>query len=278
MKQQVVSFSGGRTSAYMCKLVKDLHPDTDFIFMDTGAEHPKTYEFIRNVDKEFNLNLTCLRAKFSMEYRVGVTYKEVTIEDIGYDLSIWGDMLEKYSTPYNPSGGFCTDKLKNTVFYKYCNDKYGKGEYDTWIGIRSDETRRAKEKEGVRYLCEISDFDKEDIKDFWSEMPFDLEIESDWLGNCVFCIKRGVNKIALAIKDEPKLAQDFIDLIASDKVRNIPERKCTKYQMYRGQTSLEQIRDMYKDKTREDILSTIRRSKAVDSVCSESCEAIGMSM
>jgi len=45
MKQIVVSFSGGRTSAYLCSLIKGLHPDAVFVFMDTGAEHPETYDF-----------------------------------------------------------------------------------------------------------------------------------------------------------------------------------------------------------------------------------------
>lgn len=46
---QVISFSGGRTSAFMTLEVLKIHPDAEVIYMDTGAEHPKTYEFIRKV-------------------------------------------------------------------------------------------------------------------------------------------------------------------------------------------------------------------------------------
>lgn len=36
--KKVVSFSGGRTSAYLCYLMKEMHGDeVDFIYMDTGA-------------------------------------------------------------------------------------------------------------------------------------------------------------------------------------------------------------------------------------------------
>jgi 3'-phosphoadenosine 5'-phosphosulfate sulfotransferase (PAPS reductase)/FAD synthetase len=47
--KKVVSFSGGRTSAYLCKIMIDKFgkDNVDFIYMDTGAEHPKTYEFIK---------------------------------------------------------------------------------------------------------------------------------------------------------------------------------------------------------------------------------------
>ena len=52
MKQMVVSFSGGRTSAYLCSLIKKLHPNAVFVFMDTGAEHPATYDFVRQCNEK----------------------------------------------------------------------------------------------------------------------------------------------------------------------------------------------------------------------------------
>lgn len=36
--KNVVSFSGGRSSAYLVHEVQKIHPDADFIFMDTGAK------------------------------------------------------------------------------------------------------------------------------------------------------------------------------------------------------------------------------------------------
>lgn len=37
MKHQVISFSGGRTSAYMTLEVLKIHHDAEVIFMDTGG-------------------------------------------------------------------------------------------------------------------------------------------------------------------------------------------------------------------------------------------------
>ncbi|HGX5093062.1 TPA: hypothetical protein ACNE1A_004832, partial [Escherichia coli] len=84
-------------------------------------------------------------------------------------------------------GAFCTDRLKLIPFTKYCDNHFGRGNYITWLGIRADEPRRLKPKSGVRYLAELSDFDKSDVIRWWRKQPFDLQIP-EHLGNCVFCI------------------------------------------------------------------------------------------
>ena len=61
----VVSFSGGRTSAflvYLMEMERHLYgADVHYVFMDTGAEHPKTYEFVRNLVTRWNIPLVCIR-------------------------------------------------------------------------------------------------------------------------------------------------------------------------------------------------------------------------
>ncbi|EAK8505588.1 TPA: phosphoadenosine phosphosulfate reductase family protein, partial [Neisseria gonorrhoeae] len=50
----VVSFSGGRTSAYLLWLMEQKRragKDVHYVFMDTGCEHPMTYRFVREVVK-----------------------------------------------------------------------------------------------------------------------------------------------------------------------------------------------------------------------------------
>jgi len=141
--KKVVSFSGGRTSAYLCKVMIDKfgRDNVDFIFMDTGAEHPKTYEFIRKVNDEFGLNLVCLRGDFSRPLGGGVHYDVVDINSLKPDLVPYKEMMAKYGVPYI-GGMFCTDRMKLKPFQKYCNDTYGKNNYETWLGIRFDESAR----------------------------------------------------------------------------------------------------------------------------------------
>lgn len=266
----VVSFSGGRTSAYLVHLMREADPDTEFIFMDTGAEHPKTYEFIRNIVKNWKIKLTCLRVIPDPEMNKPSTYEILSTEKIGPDLEPWKRMLRKYGHPY-VGGAFCTDRMKTVPFIKYCDEKFGRGNYTTWLGMRIDEPKRITPKPGIRYLAEISEFEKQDVIEWWRNQPFNLEIQ-EHLGNCVFCIKKSLQKVALATKDEPLLADKFIQTLhdfdtKSDKV------------MYRNNTSLEQVIALFSAVGRDDLASRMKSMRQYDTgSCSESCEAFGGQM
>lgn len=272
----VVSFSGGRTSAYLVHLMEQKRKlegwDVKYLFMDTGAEHPKTYEFVRNVVNHFGIDLVCLRTKFNPELGKANSFDVINLEDCTNDLKPWKDMLSKYGTPYNPGGAFCTDRMKLVPFKKYCDQNFGKGNYKTWLGIRADEPKRLKPREDAEYLASISDFEKEDILDWWKEQPFDLDIP-EHLGNCVFCIKKGLNKVALAAKDEPDLAIQFTEILESDRVRVVEQRKSPSLEMYRGKNSLTTVIKSYDQISRDELAASLRGAKRFESgSCSESCE------
>lgn len=277
--RKVVSFSGGRTSAYLCKLMIDKFgkDNVDFIYMDTGAEHPKTYEFIRKVDEYLALDLVCLRGGFSTPLGKGGGYTVVDVSEIKCDLIPICGYSKKYGTP-TVAGASCTSRMKEEVHDKYCNEKYGKGNYETWIGIRADEPRRLKgigKRADLRYMAEITDAEKQDVLDFWEEQPFDLGV-NEHLGNCVFCVKKGANKLALAARDEPLLYKDWLKMI--DRANDRPDltKKPPKEIMYRNKKSLISIVDSYKNHTRSEIQQTIRSMRSMDSgSCSESCEVFG---
>ncbi|AUR89727.1 hypothetical protein NVP1131O_58 [Vibrio phage 1.131.O._10N.222.49.A8] len=320
--KKVVSFSGGRTSAYLCYLMKERYGDeVDFIYMDTGAEHPKTYEFIRNVNREFNLNLTCLRTDFDTPLGKGNSYHIVDIDDIKPDLKPLSEMTSKYGVPYI-GGMFCTDRMKLVPFTKYCQEKYGRGNFETWLGIRADEPARVfgsklykslkeiialddedlikmystnhidregffvmeecievelfneicrRKTSGIRYMAEISEFKREDVLDFWSKMPFDLDIP-EHLGNCVFCPKKSNLKLAAAQRDEPEFYHNFLEMIYSDSVRH-DEKTGHWSKMYRGKQSLESLIATFDGSTGDEIKARMRGAKMTDAgSCSESCE------
>ena len=55
-----ISFSGGRTSAYMLWRVLQAHDmslpnDVKVIFCNTGKEHEATLDFVRDIEKQFNI-------------------------------------------------------------------------------------------------------------------------------------------------------------------------------------------------------------------------------
>lgn len=268
--KNVVSLSGGRTSAYLAHLMKDRDPETEFIFMDTGAEHPKTYEFIRNIIKYWKIKLTCLRVIPNPEMNKPSTYEILSASQIGPDLEPWKRMLRKYGHPY-VGGAFCTDRMKTVPFIKYCDERFGRGNYTTWLGMRIDEPKRTTPKPGIRYLAEISDFEKQDVIDWWRDQSFDLEIQ-EHLGNCVFCIKKSIQKVALAAKDEPELAANFIHTLQSFDVK--PDKV-----MYRSNNSLEQVIALFSDTGRDELASRMTSMRQYDTgSCSESCEAFSGQM
>ncbi|WP_333617285.1 phosphoadenosine phosphosulfate reductase family protein [Mixta calida] len=327
----VVSFSGGRTSAFLVRKMLELDPKTEFIFMDTGAEHPKTYDFIREVVHNWKINLTCLRLIPNDELGRANSYEVVDVADIQHDMIPWVRMMKKYGLPY-VTGPFCTDRMKLGPFRKYCNEKFGKGNYTTWLGMRADEPARIWGQEilsvlrrmkmddyeirilyqelsekgeqhqmveylsdrylldtvnarrisdrimkmrglNQRFLAEVSDFDKEDILNWWKQQPFDLQIE-EHLGNCVFCIKKSLSKIALAMRDAPDLLTQFDAAIRSEGVREVSTGQPVISSMYRNSNSLETIKSVFSHMSREDIATTIKGNKAYDAgSCSESCEA-----
>lgn len=341
-KTNIVSLSGGRTSGYMAYLMKSLCDKSgepvEYVFCDTGAEHPKTYDFIRSIANNFGIKITCLRPVFSEVIGVGVEYSVVDINEIGYDLSIFKSMMAAYGAPYNPGGGMCTDKLKTVAFAKYCNEVHGKGNYYTWIGYRSDEAKRAwghklytrliqygfdsetsgelmvdalaqsdlagffelrlgidgdlfgdnEEEHGLvdnlkakiatvkkrdfRFMFEIVDADKAAVNKWWSQQSFDLDIP-DYLGNCVFCIKKPESRLALAAMDEPKMADEWQALFHCDSVRDM-KRQAGNHIIYRGYNSLDSIRELYKGVDRQEIIARMRHAPSgTAESCSESCSA-----
>lgn len=296
--KNVVSLSGGRTSAYLAHLMKERDPDTEFIFMDTGAEHPKTYEFIRNIVKYWKLKLTCLRVIPNPEMNKPSTYEILAISQVGPDLEPWKRMLKKYGHPY-VGGAFCTDRMKTVPFIKYCDERFGRGNYTTWLGMRIDEPKRITPKPGIRYLAEISDFEKQDVIKWWQGQPFDLEIQ-EHLGNCVFCIKKSLQKVALATKDEPLMAEEFIDVVCESlfiRGAKTPRKRGTRNKaygkesrlrsnlkiskplMHRSKTFIPGIIAMFGDTGRDELASRMTSMRQYDTgSCSESCEAFGGQM
>lgn len=325
----VVSFSGGRTSAYMLNLIRNQDPSSKFIFMDTGAEHPETYVFIRKVVEHWGIDLTCLRVLPVMIDGVGSDYEIINYDQCKQDLIPWQRMLSKYGHPY-VGGAFCTDRMKTVPFTKYCKDHFGKDNYKTWIGIRYDEPARlwgdssydalisigisqdrASElfvkaiktarlmgaeyanqlienyipkvssafdlcceriafiiNGNLNFLAEIDESEKADILEWWEEQPFDLDLQ-EHKGNCVFCIKKSLQKVALAAKDEPEMAEAFWNCLVSY------DKKDDKV-MYRRKHTFQEVIALFDDNSRDELASRMRSMKQYETgACSESCEAFG---
>lgn len=77
--QVYVSFSGGKDSTVLLHLVRELYPDVEAVFVDTGLEYPEIRQFVKTFD-----NVTILRPEMSFvevlkKYGYPMISKEVAL-------------------------------------------------------------------------------------------------------------------------------------------------------------------------------------------------------
>jgi hypothetical protein len=207
-----ISFSGGRTSAYMTKLLIDNWSDRyEFIvtFANTGLEHPKTLEFIHNCDKVFGFNTVWLESVVQHDKRSAPTHKIVTFETASRKGEPFEEVIKKYGIPNSAFPG-CTRDLKLAPIKSYFKS-LGIDEHKirTAIGIRTDETRRVNAKTAeartLEYpLIAVWPSDKQDVLDWWEDQPFDLGID-EFEGNCLGCWKKSLKKHFMQIERDPSV-------------------------------------------------------------------------
>ncbi|MFV0574800.1 MAG: phosphoadenosine phosphosulfate reductase family protein [Vibrio sp.] len=275
----VVSFSGGRSSALLVWLMliarKRFNWNVKFIFCDTGVEAPATYKFIRDIVKFWRLDdLIILRAKINPVLGQGNSYEIFTPNDLMNSSTMppfqpFFDLIKKYGTP-SVSRPFCSERMKKNVFDAYCKDHIG--DHVTWLGMRSDEPKRLKTKDGIKYLADLIYVEKQDVLDWWCNQPFDLQLPENQ-GNCLYCPKKSSLKIAATLRETPHFKAMWDYYIGKNTVRIIEDYDPKV--MYRGKLSLDGVAALYKDVTDDELYSKMKLIKGRDfGECSESCEPI----
>lgn len=218
MKTLIVSFSGGRTSAYltlaMWTLWKPFFSDIRVIFANTGEEHPETLRFVHRFSRHYGIPVTWVEAEVVLASGVGTQAKVVDYLTATRPNAVGGpyeQVIRKYGIP-NQSFPNCTRELKQRPLTKYVRNDLGlkSGEYQMAIGIRADEIDRisvsAKENSIIYPLIGMN-VKKPDILRFWSRQPIDLEIP-EHMGNCLWCWKKSARKLRLVGSEMPS-AFDF---------------------------------------------------------------------
>jgi 3'-phosphoadenosine 5'-phosphosulfate sulfotransferase (PAPS reductase)/FAD synthetase len=132
-----VSFSGGRSSAMMAKIMIDNYPKDEliFTFANTGKEMPETLDFVNACDKNWNLNVVWI--EFCPEEK----YMVVNYETASRDGKPFEQLIEKRNYLPNRVTRFCTSDLKIKPMSQYLQS-LGFKEWDAAVGIRKDEPNR----------------------------------------------------------------------------------------------------------------------------------------
>jgi hypothetical protein len=276
-----VSFSGGRTSAYMCRwLLNNKAAEFDFIFMfaNTGQEHEKTLDFVNECDKRFGLNLNWIEAVTHHDERKGCTHKLVTYKTAARKGEPFEDVIKKYGIP-NADWKHCNRELKINPLQSFQRSLGFETSHVRAIGIRSDEIDRmnieaVRSGEIIYPLIKWHPITKAEIRHWWAEQDFDLEVP-EHLGNCVTCWKKSNRKLMTIAKQEPERFEFFRRM---EQYKSVSPREETRV-FFRGYNSVDDIFEMAKSDFREfeEKLPELQL-RLLDEIdftngCEESCEA-----
>jgi len=225
-----LSFSGGRTSAYMLYKTLEAHDgvlpeETVVTFANTGMEHPATLDFVRDCGEQWGVDIVWLEATTRIggdgENKYVYGYKVVSYDTASRNGEPFADLITARNYLPNPVARFCTADLKIRRINDYLIDQ-GLKEHTTLIGLRADEPRRAvrmhnQKREGGDCWCPlyVDGVTKEIVSDFWKQQNFDLTLPNrngvTDLGNCTLCFLKGPNKKLSIIRQQPGLADWWIE-------------------------------------------------------------------
>ena len=280
MKKLVISFSGGRTSAYMTKKILDTMSseyEIKVIFANTGFENEATLQFVHDCDTHFNFNTIWLEGVTIYEANVGMSHKVVTFETAARKGEPFEDMVKKYGVT-NVQAPQCTRNLKRYPIESYLRSIDWKiRDYDLAIGIRTDEVRRVRDDKTRNVVYPLVDWfpvDKQDVLDYWEDQPFDLQL-LEHQGNCKTCWKKSFNKLERIYHETPKHFEFFKRL---EETYGTIGAEFQKYDdalprvFFRGRTSVQQFIDLAEKNKDEMKRQPTQLDLYEDGNCSESCE------
>lgn len=206
----VISFSGGRTSAYMLHCILQAHGGTlpgDVVvcFANTGREMPATLDFVARCASEWGVYVVWLEFR-----RRAVDGFEVVSHN---SASRNGEPFEalihaKHMLP-NPVMRSCTQELKIRTIERWARSEIG---FTTWanvIGIRADDPphRLTNMRPGSVAPLAAAGITKPDVLSFWKGQLFDLGLAGPWEGNCDGCYLKSRAAIMRMQRDHPRRMQ-----------------------------------------------------------------------
>jgi 3'-phosphoadenosine 5'-phosphosulfate sulfotransferase (PAPS reductase)/FAD synthetase len=198
-----ISFSGGRTSGYMLRMILDAHggtlpDDVHVCFANTGKEREETLRFVHECATRWNVRVRWL--EFVTELKRGYTVAD-RFDEVGYNsASRNGEPLDRliarkkalFSTI---RGRWCTERCKVGVLHDFMESiGFPRGTYTEAIGFRADEYDRVRElplsernlNRRLTFPLAKAGIRKSDVNNWWDAQPFNLGLEKG-TGNCDHC-------------------------------------------------------------------------------------------
>ena len=203
MRNILVTFSGGKSSAFLSIFAKEKYKNDNllFLFANTSKENIETLEFVNNVSNHYNIPTIWIEADVNFEKGKGTNYKVVNYDNCSKNGEVFENVIKKYGLP-SKLFRHCTRELKEVIIHKYAKDYFGNNDYYTLMGIRADEKHRISNKNKYIYLLNELNIDKSFIDKWWSSQPIQLNLK-DYQGNCDFCFLKSMRKKLTIAKETP---------------------------------------------------------------------------
>lgn len=216
-----LSFSGGRTSAYMLWRVLQsnggLPADAVVCFANTGKEEEATLRFVRDCGANWNVPIIWVEYRADDPRFAVVDYATASRDGEPFEAAI-----RKRNYLPNPVTRFCTVELKIRTMHKYLRS-LGWADGDGWnqfVGIRADEQRRVAKirarpspetvKETMCMPLADDGVTVETIQAFWEAQPFGLALPTykgrTLAGNCDLCFLKPAGQVLSLINQKPERA------------------------------------------------------------------------
>jgi hypothetical protein len=215
----LISFSGGRTSAFMLHEIIRAHggslpDDVKVAFANTGKEREETLRFVYECSVLWNVKVHWLEWCDA----------KPCFEVVGYNSASrsgepFAALIAKKKRLPNWQERWCTEYLKVRPLTAFAQQQgWATGAYAEIIGLRHDEGLRIlrgmdnAEKHGRRCVYPLSraKITRSDVLSFWKAQPFDLGLQS-WEGNCDLCFMKGRGLRKRIIRDNPHAADWWND-------------------------------------------------------------------
>lgn len=210
-----ISFSGGRTSAYMLHQIMEanggLRDGVEVVFTNTGREFPETLDFVAEVGQRWGVAITWV------EYRRSIPgFTVVGRQGASENGEPFDALIDAKQYLPNVTQRFCTQELKIRPAAKYLKAK-GWQHWTSCIGIRADEMHRLPDpskprKERWTRWHPLADagVTRRDVAEFWRAQAFDLCLPNidgrTAKGNCDGCFLKAEKSRAMLARDFPERA------------------------------------------------------------------------
>lgn len=215
----VISFSGGRTSAYMLWRILQAHGGTlpnDVVvcFANTGREMPATLDFVARCAEQWGVHVVWLefRSRSKDGYEI-VSHNSASRNGEPFEALIHA----KHMLP-NPVMRSCTQELKIRTIERWARSEMGWSAWTNVIGIRADDPphRLANMRPGSVAPLGVDGITKPIVLAFWKAQPFDLGLAGPWEGNCDGCYLKSRAAIMRMQRDHPGRMQWWPTMEALD--------------------------------------------------------------